>query len=152
MEIGNTIIHSGREPCWAHFDHDADIGIRGHGPSLEEAFQQAALALTAVVTNETVKPDTAVGITCNAPDPETLFVDWLNALVFEMATRGMLFSRFDVGIDRNAGWRLHAAAWGEAVDRRRHGPAVEVKGATYTALSVEQLDDGMWDAQCILDV
>lgn len=137
---------------WEHFDHDADIGVLGYGPSLAAAFEQAALALTAVITSEAVAADTPVAITCEAPDAETLFVDWLNALVFEMATRGMLFSRFEVHIDDNDGWHLEATAHGEPVDRGRHGPAVEVKGATYTALSVERRDDGTWQAGCVLDV
>ena len=33
---------------WEHFAHGADIGVRGYGLSLEEAFEQAALALAAV--------------------------------------------------------------------------------------------------------
>jgi tRNA nucleotidyltransferase (CCA-adding enzyme) len=137
---------------WEHFDHDADIGVLGCGPSLEAAFEQAALALTAVVTDEAVAADTSIAITCEAPDAETLFVDWLNALVFEMATRSMLFSRFEIHIEQNHGWHLEAAACGEPVDRGRHGPAVEVKGATYTALSVKRRDDGTWQAGCVLDV
>ncbi|HYA17301.1 MAG TPA: archease, partial [Bryobacteraceae bacterium] len=36
---------------WEHFAHGADIGIRGIGATREEAFRQAATALTAVVTN-----------------------------------------------------------------------------------------------------
>jgi tRNA nucleotidyltransferase (CCA-adding enzyme) len=152
METRQTAKHSRQALHWAHFDHDADIGISGRGPSLDEAFEQAALALTAVVTNETVKAETAVDITCSAPDPDTLFVDWLNALIFEMATRSMLFSSYDVGIERNGGWQLRAVAWGEAVDRNRHNPAVEVKGATYTALSVKRDDNGIWQVRCIVDV
>jgi SHS2 domain-containing protein len=135
---------------WEHFAHGADIGIRGIGPTKEAAFEQAALALTSVVTDlKSVRPEIAVSITCDAPNDEMLFVDWLNRLVFEMATRHMLFSAFVVTVD---GLRLHATAWGELVDRARHEPAVEVKGATYTALRVERLDDGHWLAQCIVDV
>jgi tRNA nucleotidyltransferase (CCA-adding enzyme) len=145
-------MNSGQTPHWEHFDHDADIGVCGQGPSLEVAFEQAALALTAVVTHETVEAETSVEIGCDAPDPETLFVDWLNALVFEMATQSMLFSRFEVRIDQNDGWHLRAVAQGEPVDRKRHSPAVEVKGATFTSLSVERRDDGMWHAGCVLDV
>ena len=39
------------EKRWEHFPHDADIGVRGIGASKEEAFEQAALALTAVLTD-----------------------------------------------------------------------------------------------------
>ncbi len=86
--------------------------------------------------------DTAIDIECAAPDDELLLADWLNALIFEMATRGMLFRRFVVALDDH---RLVGKAWGERVDRARHHPAVEVKGATYTALSVAQRADGSVD-------
>ncbi len=42
--------------------------------------------------------------------------------------------------------------WGEAVDRQKHQPAVEIKGATFTELHVCQQADGLWLAQCIVDV
>jgi len=63
--------------------------------------------------------------------------------------RNMLFSRFNVRID---GERLAGVLWGEPVDVRRHQPACEPKGATYTALKVAADADGRWLAQCIVDV
>jgi tRNA nucleotidyltransferase (CCA-adding enzyme) len=78
-----------------------------------------------------------------------LLADWLNALVFEMATRKMLFSRFEVHRSDNS---CETKAWGEKVDVARHEPAVEVKGATYTSLQVQQDVDGAWLAQCVVDV
>jgi SHS2 domain-containing protein len=140
-----------QEPLrWSHFHHAADIGVRGCGATLEAAFEQTALAMTAVTTDpSTVRDQIQVAIHCEAPDIELLLVDWLNALVFESATRSMLFSRFSVSLHDG---RLDASAWGEAVDRLRHEPAAEVKGATYTALKVEQDDSGLWCAQCVVDV
>jgi len=138
------------DPRWEHFPHEADIGVRGLGPSREAAFEQAALAMTAVLTDPAgVAPKTRVDIACHAPDDAFLFCDWLNALIYEMATRHMLFSRFEVRIGDG---RLEAAAWGEPVDVRRHAPAVEVKGATYAGLDVRQLPEGGWLAQCVVDV
>jgi len=135
---------------WAHFPHEADMGVRGIGATREQAFEQAALALTAVVTDPaTVIPEQMIPIACEAPDVELLLVDWLNALIFEMATRSMLFSHFEVRLE---GHRLTAQAWGEALDVARHHPAVEVKGATYTALKVAWQPDGGWLAQCVVDV
>ena len=126
------------------------MGLRGFGASKEEAFEQAALGLTAVITDpETVRAHELINVVCEAPDDELLFVDWLNALVYEMATRNMLFSRFEVHID---GPRIEGKAWGEKVDVVRHQPAVEVKGATYTALRVGQGESGEWLAQCVVDV
>ncbi len=135
---------------WQHFPHQADIGVRGVGPTLAAAFEQAALALTAVVTDPArVAPNEAVEIACEAPDDELLLADWLNALILEMATRRMLFRRFSVNLD---GHRLRATAWGERVDVVRHRPAVEVKGATYTELKVGRIEAGLWLAQCVVDV
>jgi tRNA nucleotidyltransferase (CCA-adding enzyme) len=135
---------------WEHFAHDADIGVRGIGATRSEAFEQAALALTAVVTDPArVARQMAVEIRCDAPDDELLLADWLNAIVYEMATRNALFGRYSVALDDH---RLSATAWGEPVDRARHRPSVEVKGATYTALSVAQRADGGWIAQCVVDV
>jgi SHS2 domain-containing protein len=140
----------GAVPRWEHFRHEADVGVRGVGRSKAEAFEQAALALTAVLTDPAaVRLETAVEVGCSAPGDEHLLVDWLSALVYEMATRRLLFGRFEVRLD---GGDLRATAWGEPVDRDRHQPAVEVKGATYTQLAVRQEPDGAWLAQCVVDV
>jgi tRNA nucleotidyltransferase (CCA-adding enzyme) len=137
------------ERGWTHFEHGADIGVRGFGPSPAAAFEEAARALTAVVVDpDEVRPATSVKIACAAPDREILLVDWLNAVIFEMAARGMVFGVFDVHIEDN---RLTAIARGEPVDRARHAPAVEVKGATFTELRVAEREGG-WTAQCVVDV
>lgn len=126
------------------------MGVEGAGDSVEEAFEQAALAMIAIVTDpDGVRPERAVQVNCEAPDPELLLVDWLNTVIFEMATRRMLFSRFRVAI---TGHRLRATLWGEPVSRSRHRPAVEVKGATYTELEVRRLENGRWRARCVVDV
>lgn len=136
--------------AWQTFAHEADVGVRGSGDTMADAFAGAATALTAAVCEPSrVRVRDAVAIECEAPDDELLLVDWLNALVYEMATRRMLFSRFDVGI---VGKRLRATAWGEAIDPERHQPAAEVKGASYCELKVARQPDGLWLAQCIIDV
>lgn len=135
---------------WEHFSHEADIGVRGVGTTKERAFEQAAIALTAVVVDpRELSPRQAVEITCEAPDDELLLADWLNALVYQMATAKLLFGRFEVHLE---GHRLRGRAWGEPLDVTRHRPAVEVKGATYTDLRVRCEPDGTWRAQCVVDV
>ncbi len=135
---------------WEHFPHGADIGVRGLGATIEQAFEQAALAMTAaIVEPASVAPRETIELVCEAPETDLLLVDWLNTLVYEMATRNMLFSRFEVHL---AGDRLSAQVWGEELDASRHHPAVEVKGATYTALKVSHQPDGSWLAQCVVDV
>lgn len=135
---------------WEHFEHEADVGLRASGDSENEVFAALATALTAVITDpSSVQASRRVTIECEAPARDFLLVDWLNALIYEMATRRMLFSAFDVRIE---GTRLHAIARGEPLDRERHRPAVEVKGATYTALDYRRQPGGRWIAQCVVDV
>ncbi len=126
------------------------MGVRGIGGTREEAFEQAAVAMSAAISDPAgISATEEVPISCQAPDDELLLVDWLNALVYEMATRKLLFARYQVAIEDHA---LTARAWGEPVDPARHQPAVEIKGATYTALRVAREANGEWVAQCVVDV
>jgi SHS2 domain-containing protein len=134
---------------WELFAHDADIGIRGCGHTVAQAFEQAALALTGVITGNPVR--TTIGpftVHCQAPDYCILLADWLNALIYEMAVRHMLFARFDIAISDHV---LDASIWGEHIEVSRHQPSVEIKGATYTGISVER-ENELWVASCIVDV
>lgn len=137
-------------PGWEHFDHEADIGLRAMAETRAEVFEQAAVAMTAAVTDPNqIRPEEAVEISCEAPTNEILLVDWLNALIYEMAVRKMLFRKFKVELD---GTLLHGVAFGETVDVQRHSPAVEIKGATYTALEFGRGNNDLWQAQCVIDV
>ena len=134
---------------WEHFPHGADIGVRGFGPTLAVAFEQTALAMSTVVVDvDTVQPTHKVSVACQATAPDLLLVEWLNALVYEMSVRRMVFARFQVTL---ADGRLGGEAWGEPVDPSRHRPAAEVKGATYTELEVTRTPEG-WMAHCVVDV
>jgi SHS2 domain-containing protein len=135
---------------WEHFEHEADVGVRGWGRSLAEAFERAAVAVTAAITDPaTVRAEGSVNVECRAADRELLLVEWLNAVIYEMSARGWLFNDFRVTID---GPLLRGVLRGEPVDRGRHQPAVEPKGATCTELRVAERADGNWFAQCVIDV
>ncbi len=140
-------------PCpthWEHLEHGADIGVRGCGPGLEAAFEQAGVALTAIVCPpDRVHESATVTVDCEAAERELLFFRWLNAVIYEMDTRRMLFRRYRVTLRDH---RLSATLHGEPVDPARHRPAVEPKGATFTALRVAQDAAGCWCAQCVIDV
>lgn len=145
-ESGMKAIASG----WEHFDHGADIGIRGYGATPARAFEQAALALTAVIVDAAdIEETTHVNITCEADNLDDLLLDWLNALVYQMAVSRLLFRRYHVELTDH---ELRGKAWGEAVDTARHHPVVEIKGATYTELAVRRREDGSWMAQTVVDV
>ncbi len=131
------------------FEHQADVGIRGFGMTLEEAFENAARALYSVMVKiDAVKPLEVRTVTVSAPDSELLLVEWLNALLSLSDVDRMVFSKFDVKIE---GAVLKGFAWGEKLDPGRHEPNVEVKGATYHLLQITK-EDGRYTAQCVVDV
>jgi SHS2 domain-containing protein len=131
------------------FEHEADIGIRGFGGTIAEAFENAAVALYSVMLNvKGVKQEEQRTVTATAPDIDLLLVEWLNALLSLSDIERMVFSKFEVRIN---GTSLIGTAWGEALDRERHQAHVEVKGATYHMLSVQERDN-RYVAQCVVDV
>lgn len=131
------------------FPHQADIGVRGVGCTEEAAFEQAALALTSIALAPEIIPDRErVFIHCQAPNHALLLADWLNALIYEAGTRKMVFGRFQVHLSNH---QLDGVAWGDKL-HERYELTVEAKGATYTELLVEKQADGLWIAQCVIDV
>lgn len=131
------------------FRHDADVGVRGEGATLEEAFAAAARAMFGLMADlEGVRGTDTIEVACAAPDRELLFVAWLNALLAEADVRGLLLRDFEVAVE---GDRLTGRARGERFDPARHTPGVEVKGATLTQLRVAKTRDG-FVAQTVVDV
>ncbi len=131
------------------FEHEADIGIRGAGGSIEEAFENAARALYSVMIDiDRVEAREERKVSVSAPDRELLLVEWLNALLSLSDIQRIVFSRFEVHV---SGTDLTGKAWGEALDKTRHDLRVEVKGATYHLLSVRTMA-GITTAQCVVDV
>lgn len=131
-----------------YFQHDADIGIIGRGTTLEQAFEAAAQAVFAIVTDlAQVQPSNTLTLEFEEADPELALVTWLNLLLGKAREQGMIFSRFHVQ-HQGSQWRAEAVGekWRAGLER-----GVEVKGATLTMLSVKQ-SGTMWEARCIVDV
>jgi SHS2 domain-containing protein len=134
---------------WEHYSHTADMGIRGFGDNIGEAFAAAALAMVAIsVEPKKIRQKQKVEIVCEEKENELLLIAWLNSVIYEMATRKMLFSKFKVSIKDG---KLTGKAWGEKLDLKRHKPVVEIKGTTYSDLKVVQ-KKAKWTAQCIVDI
>ncbi len=134
------------------FPHKADIGVRAKAKSLEDAFCEAAKALFSVMVElNNIKAKEEIEISVSAEELDLLFVEWLNALISEAALRNMLFSEFDVKIEKkNNIFMLKGKAKGEKINLDKHNIKTEVKAATYSALKVEK--NSVWLVQCILDV
>jgi SHS2 domain-containing protein len=134
---------------WEHYeDGGTGIGVRGFGDTEGDAFEQAALALTAAVTDPaSVAPRELVVLHCDAPTEDLLLESWLDAVRRRMKSSRMLFSRFEVRLD---GLRLTAHAWGEPVNPERHPLRLELKRARPHTPRVARHGEG-WIAQAIMD-
>ncbi len=132
----------------AYFEHDADMGIIGRGARIEEAFEHAASAMFAAMTDlGKVKPETRIAIEFEESDPEFALVTWLNRLLGEARSQSLVFGRFHLRVN-GAHWSGTAEGEPWRTDMER---GIEVKGATLTGLAVIK-QDGIWEARCVVDV
>lgn len=131
-----------------YFEHDADVGVIGRGSTIENAFESAAQAVFALVTNlDAIQPSTSIDFEFEEDDLELALVTWLNLLLGKARELNMIFCQFHV---QRQGNHWHAEAKGESWRTDlEHG--VEVKGATLTMLSVKQTG-AQWEARCVVDV
>lgn len=139
---------------YQYLDHQADLGIRGIGATPEEAFSEGARGMLAAMADlETIRPEREWTIHCTAPDLASLFVEWLNELLYQREVHGALFASAQVtGLKETAsGWELKGIARGEPLDRARHAIHTEVKAATYSGLDYRH-DGEHYIVQCIVDL
>jgi SHS2 domain-containing protein len=131
-----------------YFDHDADVGVIGRGATVEEAFEAAARAMYALMTDiRAVREERSVPLEFEEADVELALVRWLNLLLGLSHEEGLIFGRFWLERD-GVRWRGGASGepWRPELER-----GVEVKGATLTMLQVRQSKEG-WEARCVVDV
>ncbi|MCB1986451.1 MAG: archease [Burkholderiales bacterium] len=132
----------------SYFEHDADIGVIGRGSTIERAFEAAAYAMFAIITNlDSVQPTIEISVEFEETDIELALVVWLNLILGRSRELGMVFSDFHIQRDGDR-WlaKLSGEKWRDELER-----GVEVKGATLTMLKVQQVD-AMWEARCVVDV
>ena len=130
-------------------NHTADVGIIAYGVDIKQAFANAARGLFSLITDlGKVKEVLHRDAELTATDEESLLVEWLNELIYQFDTEGLIFKRFD--ISRLDNTRLKARGYGEKVDRSRHRLKMGVKAATYHMLKVERGDGGK--VQVLFDI
>jgi SHS2 domain-containing protein len=134
------------------FDHTADVGLRVRGADLDDLFRTAAEGLfDYVVANRAeVRTDDVEKVSLREDAPADLLAAWLSELIFRSETHHRVFRDFDVRVE-DAGTRLDATIYGEAIDRDRHVLDHEVKAVTRHGLSLRREGEG-WVAEMILDI
>ncbi len=134
-------------------DHEADVGIRGWGKTITEAFEHSAQAMFSVMVNlSKVEPKKEIFIEVTAEDMESLFIEWLNELLAQRDITEMVFSEFTVDInEKNGTLVLTGTARGEALHQKKHDIRTEVKAATYFGLKSGK-EKRLHFFQCVLDI
>jgi SHS2 domain-containing protein len=142
------------EKRFRFLEHTADAYVEAYGASLEEAFENAAFAMTDVMTEvEMVEPENEESFNVEAEDEYALLYSWLEELLLEFELKGKLYSRFEVStIEKSGGgFRLHARAWGEQYDSGKHPSKVGIKSATYHQMAILKKPEAV-TVRFILDV
>lgn len=120
-------------------EHTADVYVAAHGKTLEEAFENAALAMFEVMTDtDKVSVTIEDNFVVEAEDEFALLYSWLEALLVNFETKNMLYSRFAIaGIEEtDEGFRIKAAAWGQKFNAEKHPQKVGVKAVTYHRMEI----------------
>jgi SHS2 domain-containing protein len=129
------------ERGFKYHDHTADITVECWAPSLEEAFEEAALgALEVILDTSTVQPINSADVTVNGIDLEELLVEWIGYIIALIDINSQFYSRFEVKeiAKTPEGFVLSGRVWGESIDLERHDTRTEVKAMTYADMSIEQ--------------
>ncbi len=138
---------------YEYLEHTADAKFRAYGTTLEEAFQNAAVAMFNVMINTgTITDEVSEKIELTSEDLDGLLVDWLSELLYLFEVEQVVFGKFKIGgiTEMNGNYSLSAIAYGESLDLSRHKFDTEVKAVTYNSLKVEETMDG-WVVQVVVD-
>jgi SHS2 domain-containing protein len=136
---------------YEYFEHQADIGVRGIGVTLVEAFEQVALAMFEImVETKDLQPGKPDIMEIAAANLEELLLEWLSELLYLKDVKGKMYGQFRV--EKMSDTSLIAKVYGEPINVDRHKLKLEVKAATWTQLRIQQANDNKWIAQCLVDV
>ncbi|MFW9911105.1 MAG: archease [Candidatus Thorarchaeota archaeon] len=129
------------ERGFKYHDHTADITVECWAPTLEEAFEEAALgALEVIFDTSTVQPIESIDVTVHGIDIEELLVEWIGYLIALIDINSQFYSKFEVQeITKDTeGFSLNGRIWGEDINLERHDTRTEAKAMTYADMSIEQ--------------
>lgn len=133
-------------PAYEYLPHPADVRFRASGNTLEEAFEQAALAMFNVIIPDisTIKPERSVDIELESEGLDNLLYEYLSELLYRFEVEEIVFGKFHVDsiIRNDTVYHLKGRAIGEDIDMDRHVFDTEVKAVTYHQLSVKQEGEG----------
>lgn len=136
-----------------YLEHTADAKFRAYGRTIEEAFENAALAMfNVMITTDHVREVISKKIDVTSADMEGLLVDWLSELLYLFDVEQVVFGKFVVEMikEHSGEYSLSGSASGEPIDLERHKFNTEVKAVTYNELNIKEIPIG-WVVQVVVD-
>lgn len=132
-----------------YFDVTADIGFKSYGKNLNQAFENAGLAIFNIISDtKDINPTNEISFEITSEDEVSLLYDYLEELLFYHEVEFMLFSEFHVEIDENL--KLKATIKGEEIDWDKHERKTEIKAITFHKMHVKKTDSV--ELQAIVDL
>lgn len=122
------------------FDVTADVGFHSYGTTLEEAFENAALAMFEVMTDTTkIEPSTQKEILIESEDLLALLYDWLDELIFLHDSQFLIFNTFNIEIQKMNEdlFCLKGTVMGDVFNPEKHESREEVKAVTYHLMDIK---------------
>ncbi|MCW3997246.1 MAG: archease [Candidatus Bathyarchaeota archaeon] len=135
-------------------EHTADVYIASYGKTIEEAFENAAIAMFEVMTEtKKIEPNIEDSIQVKGEDEHGLLYNWLEALLVNFETKNRIYSKFNIfSFKKNMrSFSLKAKVWGETFDPKKHLQKVGVKAVTYHRMEIIKDQNGV-TLEFILDI
>lgn len=137
-------------PSFSIFETTADVGVEARGSDLPQVFESAGLGLSHLTVGlETLPESKKMSLKLVSDDLESLFVSWLNELIYLRDTTGFVGKRFSVKIPNE--WELQAEIWGGVLDPKTQEMKMEAKAATRHGLKIGG-SGGDYRARVIFDI
>ncbi|KAL7876986.1 hypothetical protein SRHO_G00036290 [Serrasalmus rhombeus] len=137
---------------YEYLDHTADVQLHSWGDSLEEAFEQCAMAMFGYMTDtETVEPIDTMEVESEGEDLESLLFHFLDDWLFKFSADAFFIPREVkvLHLDRTR-FRIRSIGWGEEFNLSKHPQGTEVKAITYSAMQIR--DDQKPEILVIIDI
>ncbi len=134
---------------YEYFEATADIGLKAYGKNLNEAFENAGLAIFNIISDTSnIDAIKEIEFEITSEDEVSLLYDYLEELLFFHEIEFMLFSEFHVKIDDNL--HLKAKIKGEEINWDKHERKTEIKAITFHKMEVKNTNHV--ELQAIVDL
>ena len=128
-------------------EHTADIKFQAFGKSVEEVFENSALAMSNAMYDGKVEKKKKIKIKVEGKDFESLLYNFLEEFLFLFDSKNFLFGEVkNLRIDK---FKLESEVLGDKASN--YNFTRDVKAVTYNEMFVKK-QNNKWIAQVVLDV